>query len=144
MAKRKNPHAVALSRLGARKGGLARAAKLTAQERREIATKAALARWRKRPWRDNSVLWLENDGVERLRQRYAKYRPARVRHSLADWLRAGCHTLRHSFATHLLDAGYDIRTVQELPGRWNVETTMIYTHLLNRGELGVKSPADTL
>lgn len=49
MAKRKNPHAVALSRLGARKGGLARAAKLTAQERRDIARKAAQARWRKRP-----------------------------------------------------------------------------------------------
>ena len=49
MSKRKNPHAVALARLGARKGGLARAAKLTAQERREIARKAAEARWRKRP-----------------------------------------------------------------------------------------------
>ena len=76
----------------------------------------------------------------------AKYqravREASIRAGLSK--RVTCHSFRHSFATHLLEDGYDIRTVQELLGHQSVRTTMIYTHVLNRGGLGVRSPADSL
>lgn len=77
---------------------------------------------------------LHESGVQK-----AVKRAARATH-LAK--RIGCHTFRHSFATHLLENGYDIRTIQELLGHKDVKTTMIYTHVLNWGGRGVQSPLD--
>jgi integron integrase len=91
-------------------------------------------------WNPRQSIWMRHHLHESVLQRAVKQAVADAGVSK----RVSCHTFRHSFATHLLEDGYDIRTVQELLGHRDVNTTMIYTHVLNRGGRGVRSPIDRL
>ena len=98
-----------------------------------FTTNGIRERWVSQKSRPFSPIWLWNDLQKAVKK---AARLAGINKPVS------CHTFRHSFATHLLESGYDIRTVQELLGHKDVKTTMIYTHVLNRGGMAVRSPLD--
>ena len=108
---------------------------------RELAWQYLFPAQRRSFWRDE-VTGKEREGRHHLDESYLQRAVKRAAQEAGIRKAASCHTFRHSFATHLLENGYDIRTVQELLGHKEVSTTMIYTHVLNKPGIGVRSPLD--
>ncbi|MDQ6654714.1 MAG: tyrosine-type recombinase/integrase, partial [Verrucomicrobiota bacterium] len=108
---------------------------------RELGWQYLFPAARRSIWQDEAG-GMEREGRHHLDESYVQRAVKKAIGEAGVHKAASCHTFRHSFATHLLENGYDIRTVQELLGHKEVSTTMIYTHVLNKPGLGVRSPLD--